>query len=127
MKRFVAFILALSMVFALCACGSGNKISKELEHNKYKSSWQALGNSYTVIYHFGENGAAEKDWTCVYSNGNVQNTMYYGYYTVKGDKIIVYCKEASEEKFSEFEFAYKQDGNGTITLFDNLDRPYKQQ
>lgn len=129
MKRIIAMLLALAMVFALCACGDGGKkVSKELEHNRYKASWMAFGSLFSVEYHFGENGAAEKYWNRVYEDGHADTETGYGYFTIKDNKIIVsYKNDATQEKFYEDELVYKQDNNGTITLYDSLDRPYKQK
>ena len=51
MKRFISMILALSMVFILCACGGGGK---KAAFNASKEAYDNINDAYQIVDDFGD-------------------------------------------------------------------------
>ena len=124
MKRLI-IILSLVVTLLLSACVKP-KLEEKLEGHKYKAEWEAFGGKIVDIWSFGEN----RSLTRVYNKG-VGDELSAGYYTIDGDKILVYYKDIdadADKKFFESYLTFNESKDGKLILFwqDKITVPYKQ-
>ena len=107
MKKIVALILATSMVFALCGCGSNEDKEKLCEGvwvNHNKSSGPLGPYAYWNIYDFSANGSFTYSEYRI-TLGHLLDDEYHGTYkmdTNKHEIILTYNKdENGEQRASE--------------------------
>ena len=126
MKRIIAMLLALTMVFALCACGNSlsNKqkaeIDKALAGNWYYSeilNWGGAG----VYYSFNESKATF-GVLVIYNDFSTDSIQLEGTYRIEKDTIEIIlddkdiAKYELDSKFCSLPYEYK---DGTITIWNN--------
>lgn len=124
MKKIIAKLLALAMVFALCACGSSSskktEIDKALAGEWYYTeilNWGGAG----VLYTFND-GKAAFAVMVVYNDFSSDRIEFEGTYRIEKDTIEIKLddKDISEyeidSKFCSLPYKYK---DGTITIWNN--------
>ena len=123
MKRVLALLLALTMVFALCACGSSKQkegIDKALAGNWYYTeilNWGSAG----IYYSFNESKATF-GVVVIYNDFSTDGIQLEGTYRINEDTIQIIldnkdiAKYELDSKFCSLPYEYK---DGTIIIWNN--------
>lgn len=130
MKRAIALLLALVMVFALCGCNSKEKAERaEIEEKEaiQKEGYDAVKNAYGVIYDFSDNvyevwRMAEYDVDGMLSNGVdqiVERIEYNEVASISKDQLVEALCRTQYDNYDELSDAEKK------TVTENVNGYFK--